>query len=153
MTAVAKLHAKFWDHVDKSGGCWNWRGGKTVHGYGRLIVPPRKGVVYAHRHAYELTFGPIPKGLEICHRCDNPSCVNPAHLFAGTHLANMQDARKKMRVRFGERHGGAKLTADNISEIRQLRCEGVEQRSIAVRFAVSQSTVSLILSGKRWALT
>ena len=85
----------FWDNVEPmmdDRGCWEYRGNRFKRGYGRV----REGV-YAHRVSYELHFGPIPDGLYVCHRCDNVSCVNPAHLFLGTQLDNMRDKIAKGR--------------------------------------------------------
>lgn len=88
----------FWSHVHKySGGCWRWRRTVDGRGYGQLTVNGR--LVRAHRHAYELTNGPIPEGAVLCHSCDYRLCVNPAHLFVGSQRDNMQDMASKGRVR------------------------------------------------------
>ena len=86
--------------TDKSGGpnaCWLWRGTKIQTGYGRVRALGQKKA--AHRAAWEEANGPIPAGMVICHRCDNPGCVNPAHLFAGTHQDNTRDMISKGRDR------------------------------------------------------
>ena len=102
---------RFWRQVARGepGDCWRWLGG-TRKGYGRFKLKGR--MVTAHRHAYELEVGPIPDGLFVLHECDNPSCVNPRHLFLGTQLDNIRDRDKKGRhvACHGERHGEAKLT-------------------------------------------
>lgn len=96
---TAKFIEKFWARVDKSGGdnaCWSWTGALYRNGYGSVYLRP-KLYLRTRRVAYELTHGEIPDGLYICHRCDNPPCCNPAHLFAGTAKDNFEDMVKKGR--------------------------------------------------------
>lgn len=90
-----KAIQQFWSKVDKSGECWIWLGSKTQGGYGLFRFSGKRA--YAHRFTYELTHGSIPDGLHICHTCDNPSCCNPAHLWAGTPVDNMADRDRKGR--------------------------------------------------------
>lgn len=83
--------------IDKQSGCWEWLGPKNrVGGYGIFYRKSKK--YYAHRYYYEAVFGEIPKGFNACHKCDNPGCVNPNHIFIGTHRDNMLDASKKGRI-------------------------------------------------------
>jgi len=89
------LAERFWEKVSKTATCWLWTAGSQKAGYGRFKVNGK--LQGAHRVAYELTNGPIPAGLVLCHRCDNPQCVNPAHLFPGTHGDNARDAIQKGR--------------------------------------------------------
>src|SRR5207247_10195698 len=99
------VEERFWSLVDKSanGGCWEWQGEVTKRGYGRFRVKGKR--VQAHRFAYEITHGPIPAEQNVCHECDNPPCVRPAHLWPGTQKQNIQDAKSKGRLATGDRSG------------------------------------------------
>jgi hypothetical protein len=142
---------RFMRYVDRSGpnGCWLWTGAKVQHGYGRFLLLRPKRSTPAHRVSYELYKGEIPSGLHVCHACDNPSCVNPEHLWLGTPGDNARDRDKKDRVQHGERHYAAKLTFNDVAEI--IRKSGlVSQTELAAEFGVDPSNISRILSGKRW---
>jgi len=134
--------------VDEESGCWEWCGGKAC-GYGQLKVAGK--MLKAHRVAYELFVGKIPDGLFVCHSCDNPGCVNPTHLFLGTHQDNMNDMSRKGRgtKAKGEKHGMAKLTESQVREIRQLYGK-YNQRKLAEMFGVDQATISYIINNKLW---
>lgn len=131
-------------------------GGRTSHGYGAItrVADGRRRTYVAHRVAYELHAGGIPEGQEVCHSCDNPPCCNPAHLFLETHAGNMADMRAKQRGgsgnQPGERNNFAKLTADQVAEIRR-RYPGETQRALAVEFGIHRTQVSRIVNGKRWS--
>ena len=155
---------RFWPKVDKSGGpdsCWPWMAAKTQHGYGYFgsVRPDGKWrSVNAHRIAWELAHGPIPTGEGfhgtcVLHRCDNPACVNPAHLFLGSNSDNVRDMFKKGRA--GMQNGTrptAKLTADAVDHIKVLLSTGVvRQDKIAAAFGVSPPTISNIKYGRAWA--
>lgn len=141
MTMLAFLAA----HVS-AGGCWIWPGWTDRDGYGRAKLRGKTAI--AHRVAYTLTHGTIPVGLEVLHRCDNPPCCNPAHLFLGTQQTNCTDAKAKDRHARGERNGGAKLTADQVIAI---RADGRRQIDIAANYGVRQTTVSEIKQRHRWS--
>lgn len=99
---VVPLAERFWRRVDKSGPCWIWTGAQGHHGYGRIGIGGHDGpTVLAHRVAWELSNGPVPEGLCVLHRCDNPPCVNPDHLFVGTQADNIRDCKEKGRMRNG----------------------------------------------------
>lgn len=140
---------KFWLRVDKSGGensCWNWLGSTTEFGYGKLNRSS------AHRYSYELAFGAIPDGMGVLHKCDNPSCVNPAHLLLGTNSDNCADKVEKRRHPRHETSGKAKLTLIQVVEIRKLLGVGSEtQGQIGERFGVSASAIGSIAHGRSWS--
>lgn len=140
----------FWERVDKRSsvrGCWLWTGGQTK-GYGAFGY--RNGNGYAHRFSYELTYGPIPPGKMIGHHCDTPLCVNPDHLFVCTAAENTADMLRKERQARGERAGSAKITENDVREIRSLHRDGISDRSIANRFAISASNVNMIVGRRTW---
>lgn len=154
------VEERFWQKADKSGGensCWQWTASKNRRGYGR-ICKGRNGkarvIGYAHRIAYEIAKGPIPEGQCVLHTCDNPSCVNPAHLFVGTHADNMADMIAKGRAIHnglkGESNGRAKLTVKSILEIRAMR-DKATYGEIGKMFGVASSTIGRIISLEKWA--
>ena len=135
----------FWAKVDRSAGtdaCWPWARGRGRRGYGQLKWRGRDA--RASRVAYELTFGPIPDGMFVCHKCDNPPCVNPAHLFLGTPADNMADAVRKGRL-------GHKVDWLLAKQIRAAHAEGMGVREIGRLAGIHYSMVSRIVNGQRWA--
>lgn len=130
---------------DDPDGCWIWRGSKTNAGYGRLF---HKGhSEYAHRFAFRMLVGPLAKGLQVCHRCDNPSCVNPNHLFSGTNKENSDDRDAKGRCQRGSGHYKARLSEDDVRRI--LRSD-LPTSVLAALFGVSAPTISEIRHRKTW---
>jgi len=129
-------------------GCWLWGGACHPQGYG--FIKRKDGAqLRAHRVAYELMYGPIPKGLFVCHRCDNPQCVRPSHLFLGNHAENMADMVAKCRSAQmkGSENGSAKLQESDVKTIRFL---SGKYHEIASRFGISASMVGLIKRRERW---
>ena len=148
------LEERFYSYVDfgdDEDSCFEWLGSKNQYGYGWFHKHGHN--VQAHRLAYEISKGPIPENLCVCHKCDNPACVNPAHLFIGTKKDNNQDCNKKGRRNqpSGERHGSAKLTEEDVKDIRiAYSLGGCIQKDIAETFGVHRITISKIVNGKLW---
>lgn len=154
---------RFWKHVTPGGAdeCWEWQGA-TQGGYGNLLVThkPKQRTVKAHRLSWEIHNGPIPEGKNVLHRCDNPPCVNPAHLYVGTPADNARDRaeRKRGREHRPENRGAkaprAKLTRAQAEAIMEALSEVPRrsQASIGAEFGVTQQTVSRIMHGVTWYL-
>lgn len=151
--------AWFWKHVAVGApdDCWEWQSFRNCHGYGQCRHDKRQQV--AHRWSWEIAHGPIPTGAFICHRCDNPPCVNPAHLFLGDALVNVRDMLSKGRDRFhfqenrpkGDLNAHAKLTGATVRRLRAEYAEGgVTQKELAVRYSISPALVNFIITGRAW---
>lgn len=153
MPPYRAIEERFWEKVDVRGEdeCWEWQASKTANGYGLIALPRDGKLVLAHRLSWEFANGPILPGLFVCHTCDNPLCVNPAHLFLACNAGNMRDAAKKGRMACGERNGQAKLSDEEVGELRARHATGgIMQRELAEKFGVSRPTISKIISGKTW---
>lgn len=135
----------FDSRVEKTPNCWTWMGTRNTYGYGIFLLPGEKAV-RAHRYAYERWKGPIPEGMVVMHSCDNPPCINPAHLSLGTKLDNNRDAASKRHTRSGDRHWMSKLTEKQVA---QIRADKGNQTELAAKLGITQGTVSRIKSGKR----
>ncbi len=146
-----QFHEKY--EIVEPGGCWVWMGATDRDGYGRLQTGSRASgnrlVLRAHRVSYEIAFGSIPNGLCVLHRCDNPPCVNPEHLFLGTNADNSADMVRKGRASKlrGENHHSTKITDLQVAEIRSLN-ETLTHREIATRFGISRGHVTNLTSEK-----
>jgi len=131
---------------EPNSGCWLWLGEVNEKGYGRATIDGRRTM--AHRAMWSETHGSIPDKLLVCHRCDVPGCINPSHLFLGTHADNARDMKEKKRHRFGERHVRAKLGTDDAQAICTDRRKYWD---IAAEFGVNASTVCAIKAGRAWS--
>lgn len=182
---VTDLIAHFWSKVRQCEHgtacqfcCWEWQAGRFTAGYGCFAI--RKKAMHAHRFCYEIIYGRILPGFFVCHTCDNPPCVNPAHLWVGIHRHNMHDARDKGRLASGDRHwsrlyperrrrgddhwaavhqdwrvrgeahGCAKLTTAHVLDIRRAVLQGISKRSLALHYGVTHKTIRDIVLRKTW---
>ena len=139
---------RFWKYVEKKldNECWCWTGAIS-QGYGSFGTDSK--IINAHRFSWRLYFGKIPKGLFVCHICDNRKCVNPSHLFVGTHRDNDNDRDNKNRQAKGEKNGMAKLTLSQVKQIRTLKDKFL-QREIAIMFDVSRELIGRIHRNEIW---
>jgi hypothetical protein len=141
-------------------GCIEWTGATTPNGYGVFHVGPRKGgrMHIAHRWLFEQAYGPQLADIDVCHRCDNPCCVNIDHLFAGTRKQNMEDAVRKGRTSHvarnkGEKHPMRKLNAAKVADIRALRALGATLKFISSLHGVSLQQVHRIVTNQSWRIS
>lgn len=145
---------QFWQSVPERdpNKCWIWQGPMHPTGYGRAHWQGK--VIVASRVSYMIHYGPIPKGLLVCHNCpdgDDSRCVNPTHLFAGTQNDNMQDMITKGRKARGEKSGVNKLTEAQVIEIRQRHNQGgITQNQLAIEYGVFNTNISMIVRRKTW---
>lgn len=156
---------RFLSKCDANGDCWQWSGSVTSKGYGRFSYNGK--AERAHRVSWLLHFGPIPDGMLVCHRCDNPGCVNPDHLFLGTAAENTMDMDAKgrrvnapltgddhyarqdpSRVLRGEQSAPAKLT---VQQVIAIRASSETQTRLARRYGITQAAVSSIIRRRTWA--
>ena len=150
------MNTKFWNRVKITDQelCWEWQGPLYLpDGYGHCnFMKDKKRFCQSHRFAYADMIGPIPDGLLVCHKCDNPKCCNPFHLFLGTNAQNIQDAYDKGLIKplKGIKHGMHKLSEADVLLIRKLVANGAVQRSLAPRFGVTVGMISMIVNRKNW---
>jgi hypothetical protein len=142
----AKYIDRFWSKVRKESddSCWLWTAG-TVRGYGQIRINGK--TISTHRFSWQIHFGEIPNDLCVCHHCDNPSCVNPDHLFLGTNADNTRDAISKGRLP-QLRH--AKLSEEEVREIKRTHRIGISLVSLGKRYSIDPSAISKIIRGINW---
>lgn len=146
----ATATSRFFKFIKNVNGCWEWQGNRLPQGYG-LFWYKNKGH-RANRVAWVLFRGKIPKGMFVCHRCDNPPCVNPEHLWLGSNRENQIDARNKglLNPPKGENHPHAKLTKRDVWWIRSLAQSGTPPRLIIKKWHISAQTVCDIKANRTW---
>jgi len=149
---------RFWSKVDfrEDHECWPWTGTTIADGRGMFQVGGKS--VVAARVCLRVCGEVIPTGKYVLHRCDNPNCINPRHLYIGTAQDNINDAKDRGPARgvrvgapLGEKHGRSKLTAEGVRDIRRRYSQGETKTVIAKRYDVSLSTISGVLSGRVWS--
>jgi hypothetical protein len=151
--AEVASRASFWAKVNMLAGCWTWTGATNSAGYGHVSYGGRN--YSTHRCAYEYTFGQLPNDLFVCHHCDNPPCVNPAHLYAGTPKDNTSDMYRRGRAGLlgaeGSANSHALLTEAQVVEIRSVFAGGQKNpNQLADEYAVTVGTINALLRGKTW---
>lgn len=162
---VTPVVDRFWSKVNKTDGCWTWTASVNAKGYGQFGPFQNRHHDLAHRVAYQLTVGPIPQQLCVLHRCDNPPCVRPDHLFLGTRADNNRDMANKKRSALGDKNGSRKnpervagernpmahLTSGDVTSIRSRYAhEAVSGRTLAAEYGISESAVYRILNDQAW---
>jgi len=150
--ALFDITAFFWAHVEKTDTCWIWNGGRNAYGYGviRKVVDGKLIRLMAHRFSYESFVGELGS-LFALHRCDNPPCVRPDHLFAGTQAENVADKVAKQRHNRGETHGHHRLTEDQVRTIRErYAAGGISQASLAREYGITQTSVGSLIRREHW---
>ena len=147
MSITERFLAKF--TIGDKNECWNWKAALDKRGYGAFTYNESRRC--AHRYSYEFYKEEIPDGLCVCHTCDNPSCVNPNHLFLGTQKDNLQDMTQKGRRTCGEDSHYAKLTENDVRQIRKLYATGKYTREqLSIMYDVSKGQIRRIVLYKLW---
>lgn len=151
--ATDSLSSRFWQRVDKRSEdeCWPWTGRFAANGYGVFDHSNRPNV--ASRFSYELSNGPIGDAEKfVCHKCDNPKCVNPSHLWLGTHQQNMDDAKNKGRTAKGNGLRGSSVNTSKLdaAKVREIKVSTTPAKTLARKFGVSKTAIYMIRNGKNW---
>jgi hypothetical protein len=157
-TSHATIEDRYWAKVARRGNdeCWEWTGGKDSGAYGMLVIaaptPSGRTMLRASHVALLLDGTSVPEGFMACHRCDNPPCVNPAHLYVGDQDSNMQDKKERGRIAVarGSENGISKLTEDDVRDLRTRAAAGVSRRILADEYGIDPSNLSYIIRRKTW---
>lgn len=146
------LEERFRRYVERTATCWNWTANRPGGRYGHLKFLGK--TLKAHRVAYELFVGPIPEGMWVLHHCDNPACVRPDHLYAGTPSRNTRDKIERKRGGLGEMHGKTKLTVADVVHIRKVMgapgSKMGRRKALVSKYGLSPTSISRISSGEQW---
>ena len=150
---MKSLRERFFKKFKKTKGCWVWKGAVSNHRYGAIIDEPgpNRMMLGAHRVSWSIHNGSIPKGIFVCHKCDNPPCVRPSHLFLGTNSDNMTDKIKKARHTFGSNCKNAILNEKKVFKIRSSFIPyKVTAKQLAKKYNVLVGTINGVLEGRTW---
>lgn len=151
--AASDVAERFWSRVDKRGDddCWPWLGRLSENGYGAFDYQGKPHI--ASRFSYELENGSADPNLFVCHSCDNPKCVNPKHLWLGTHQQNVDDAKRKGRLVGGNGLRGSAINKSKLSaeQVREIKTTSTPAKVLAERFGVSNTAINKIRRGKNWS--
>lgn len=153
--AIPTEEERFWSNIDKSGGpdaCWPWMGQKGRGGYGKFRVGSDRKLVPSHRYALIVAGSGIPDGMFALHSCDNPPCCNPSHLRAGTTADNARDRTERGRRHdtAGEKSPSARLTNEDVREIRARHSAGETLGALGVAFGMTSSNIQFIVTRRTW---
>lgn len=148
------IDVRFWEKVRRGSGCWEWTASTNHAGYGQFLLwDSDTGCgtsVLSHRQSWEMAKGPIPEGQCVLHRCDNPACVRPDHLFLGDRVDNKADQVAKGRQQVGADTGTAKLREAEVLSIHSRYSAGDLAKDLAAEFGVHKSTIAAIVRGRSW---
>ena len=151
---LPEFQEKFWSQVKRGNDCWEWIGSLDQSGYGKLRIAQNRAHFRAHRVAYKIAYSVDPGHMYVCHKCDNPRCVNPRHLFLGTALDNNRDKMAKGRDRYadqsGSKNGNSKLNEAAAEQAIKMLATGMTNVAIAKELGVGHSLISRIRVGRSW---
>lgn len=155
---IERLKKSFEKHVIRQEGCWSWKGPIAKGGYPVMSCRRKVGSDRGHKVSWIIHYGPIPKRMHVCHKCDNPICTNPEHLWIGTFKQNNDDKIAKGRGRYGplpvfkgSLNPGSVLNEEKVKEIKKLLNEGHSSYGIGKEFGVSKTTILRIKNGVNWS--